>query len=185
MEKTMVQLNKTYDDSQPGMSDGGFALQEGEHGFMIMSEEVKDTAAMNGNRYLQYNCVVDAGMQAGTEFAIRLNFWNSNPIAVEIAEKEFNSLRTACGVGATNDSAHLVQRRAIATVARKTKGKNIGEVYIKEYAPAGVAAAAAPVQQPLPVAPPAGYANPAPTAGAPAVPQGPAPTAAPAAPWRQ
>lgn len=158
----MVALNKTYDDNQPTMGDGGFPLNVGEHPFLIVQEQVKQAVSNPDNRYLQYSCVTDGGPQSGTEFMIRLNFWNSNQTAVDIAEREFNSLRIAAGVPATNESSHLINRRAIAVVAAKTKGKNAGEVYIKEYKPAVASAQAAPPQsQPPATQPPA---QPAPAA---------------------
>lgn len=170
----MVQLNQNYDDSSPTMGGQGFPLDEGNHPFMIISEEVKESKKDPANKYLQYNCVVDDGPQKGTDFTIILNFWNSNPTAVKIAGEEFNTLRMACGVPGTNDSAHLINRRAVAVVSKKTKGKNAGEIFISNYEPVAGA-------QPAAAAPPATNAAP-PTTSAPAAS---APPAQGDAPWRK
>lgn len=131
----MVQLNESFDDNSPTMGGSGFPLNEGEHPFIIISEEVKESKSNASNKYLQYNCVVDDGPQKGVDFTVILNFWNSNPMAVKIAGEEFNTLRMATGVPGTNDSAALLQKRAVAVVKKKTKGKNAGEIHIADYAP--------------------------------------------------
>jgi len=174
----MANLGKTYDDSAPLMGGGGFPLNEGEHPFIIISEEICESKANIANKYLKYNCVVDDGEQKGTDFIIILNFWNSNPTAVDIAGKEFNSLRIAAQVPATNESSALVNRRAIAVVKRKTKGKAAGEVSISDYAPvAGVQQAAATPATTQPAA------QAAPQTTAPAT-TAPAASAQADAPWR-
>lgn len=161
----MVQLNQNYDDSSPTMGGQGFPLDEGLHPFMIVSEEVKESKSNPQNKYLQYNCVVDDGPQKGTDFTIILNFWNSNPQAVKIAGEEFNTLRMACGVPGTNDSAHLIQKRAVAEVRKKKSGKNAGDLFIGNYEPIGgaqPAASTAPPTTGAQSAPPTTDANNAP-----------------------
>lgn len=176
----MAQLNQNFDDSSPTMGGGGFPLNEGEHPFIIISEEIKEAKSNAANKYLQYNCVVDDGPQKGVDFTIILNFWNSNPIAVKIAGSEFNTLRMATMVPPTNDSALLVQKRAVAVVKKKTKGKSAGEIHIADYLPvvgvqqaatAPIATNAAPAGVPPTTAPP--------TTAAPAT------TAQADAPWRK
>jgi hypothetical protein len=176
----MVQLNQNYDDSSPTMGGQGFTLEEGHHPFMIISEEVKESKKNPQNKYLEYSCVVDDGPQKGTDFTIILNFWNSNPQAVQIAGQEFNTLRMACGVPGTNDSSALLQKRAVAVVNRKTRGKNVGELQIANYEPVTGG-------QPAAAAPPVTTANEA----QPVAQQAPATTAPPttaqggSAPWRK
>jgi hypothetical protein len=178
-EITMVQLNNTYDDASPTMGGGGFPLDEGFHPFIILSEEVKESKSNPQNKYLQYNCVVDDGVQKGVDFTIILNFWNSNPQAVEIAGSEFNTLRMACQVPGTNDSAQLIQKRAVAEVKRKSKGKNAGDLFIANYEPvAGAQPAAAPDAS-------APSANAAPPTTAPATTASAPPAQGNAAPWRK
>lgn len=169
----MAQLNQNFDDSSPTMGGGGFPLNEGEHPFILISEEVKESNANPANKYLQYNCVCDDGPQKGVDFTIILNFWNSNSIATKIAGEEFNTLRMAAGVPDTDDSATLLQKRAVAVVKKKTKGKNAGEIFIADYIPVTGAqqVAAAPVAQ---TAAPAATTTPAPAA-----------TSQAAAPWRK
>ncbi|MBL4860848.1 MAG: hypothetical protein JKX96_08340 [Acinetobacter sp.] len=171
----MADLGQNFDDSSPKMGGGGFPLDEGEHPFIIISEEIKESKANASNKYLQYNCVVDDGPQKGDDFTIILNFWNSNPTAVKIAGQEFNTLRMAAQVPGTNDSSALLQKRAVAVVKKKTKGKSAGEIHIADYIPVAGAA-----QQAAPTTPATTTAAPATTA--------PATTAAPAqadAPWRK
>ncbi len=179
----MVQLAENYDDSSPTMGGSGFPLNEGEHPFIIISEEVKESKSNPANKYLQYNCVCDDGPQKGVDFTIILNFWNSNPIATKIAGEEFNTLRMAAMVPGTNDSAALLQKRAIAVVKKKTKGKSAGEIHIADYGPVAGAS-----QQPAATtaAPAASQPAAAPATTAPATTAPPATANAQAdAPWRK
>ena len=173
----MAILGNTFDDNAPTMGAVGFALNEGEHPFVVISEEICESKSNPANKYLKYNCVVDDGEQKGTDFAIILNFWNSSTQAVDIAGKEFNTLRIAAQVPATNDSTALVNRRAVAVVKRKTKGKAAGELHIADYiSAAGVQQAAA-----TPAATNAAPATTAPATTAPAT----TASAQADAPWRK
>jgi len=164
----MADLGQNFDDNSPKMGGGGFPLDEGEHPFIILTEEIKEAKSNPANKYLQYNCVVDDGPQKGADFTIILNFWNSNPIAVKIAGEEFNTLRMAAQVPGTNDSAALLQKRAVAVVKKKTKGKSIGEIYIADYSPVAGAVTQAASTPPATnnVAPPTTTAPPATSAQA-------------------
>lgn len=174
----MADLGQNFDDSSPKMGGGGFPLNEGEHPFIVISEEIKESKNNPSNKYLQYNCVVDDGLQKGVDLTIILNFWNSNPMATKIAGEEFNTLRMACQVPGTNDSSALLQKRAVAIVKKKTKGNNAGDVYIANYEPVvGVQQAASTPATTSPAA--TGPATTAPATTAPAT------TAQADAPWRK
>lgn len=179
----MAQVNTNAQTESNTMGNGGFPLPIGDHPFMLISEEVKQSRSSSGS-YLQYTCVVDAGPMHGTTFPIRFNLWNPNRQAVEIAEREFNTLRIACDMPQVNDSAELLNRRAVAIVKAKTRGKNEGEIFIADFKSVS-AVPSTPGMAAPPPPPPAQHAAPAQQqTAAPQAPAAPTPPP-PSMPWAQ
>lgn len=72
----------------------------------IKTSEFKATKNKNGH-YLSVMFVVIEGPCKGRTVFANLNLDNPNPVAVEIANKELNSICDACGLKGVEDSAEL------------------------------------------------------------------------------
>jgi len=165
----MVALN--FDASAVQESTGGFDLIEpGEYRAEIVADEVKESKSTAGNHYLELQVKIDG---KGSIWD-RLNLWNSNPSAVEIANGTLKQIANAIGQSRIADSAEMLLKPLMVRVEVEPgtagyKDKNIIVGY------SGVGSVAAPQQV-------------AQAAQAPVTPSAPFPTTAPAptatAPWR-
>ena len=165
----MVALN--FDASAVQESTGGYELIEpGKYRAEIVADEVKESKSTPGNHYLELQVKVDG---TGSIWD-RLNLWNSNPSAVEIANGTLKQIANAIGQSRIADSAEMLLKPLMVRVDIEAgtagyKDKNIIVGY------SGVGSVAAPQQV-------------AQAAQAPVPPSAPFPTAAPAptatAPWR-
>ena len=165
----MVALN--FDASAVQESTGGYELIEpGKYRAEIVADEVKESKSTPGNHYLELQVKVDG---TGSIWD-RLNLWNSNPSAVEIANGTLKQIANAIGQSRIADSAEMLLKPLMVRVEIEPgtagyKDKNIIVGY------SGVGSVAAPQQV-------------AQAAQAPVPPSAPFPTAAPAptatAPWR-
>ena len=165
----MVALN--FDASAVQESTGGYELIEpGKYRAEIVADEVKESKSTPGNHYLELQVKVDG---TGSIWD-RLNLWNSNPSAVEIANGTLKQIANAIGQSRIVDSAEMLLKPLMVRVEIEPgtagyKDKNIIVGY------SGVGSVAAPQQV-------------AQAAQAPVPPSAPFPTAAPAptatAPWR-
>jgi hypothetical protein len=165
----MVALN--FDASAVQDSTGGFDLIEpGEYRAEIVADEVKESKSTAGNHYLELQVKIDG---KGSIWD-RLNLWNSNPSAVEIANGTLKQIANAIGQSRIADSAEMLLKPLMVRVEIEPgtagyKDKNIIVGY------SGVGSVAAPMQV-------------AQEAQAPVPPSAPFPTTAPAptatAPWR-
>lgn len=102
----MAQLMQQFDANQfdPTQSTGGLPI--GRHPVIIESSEVKATQANDGG-YLQLNLKIIDGPQSGTVGAYRLNLYNSNQTAVEIAHRQMSAICHVLGVFNVQDSEQL------------------------------------------------------------------------------
>lgn len=85
-------------------------IPEGWYRMIIVASEVKDAASGNGNRYLQLEMSFDESYHpklARRKVWDRLNLWNSNTTASEIAQRQLSSLCRAVGVMTPQDSSDL------------------------------------------------------------------------------
>ena len=165
----MVALN--FDASAVQESTGGYGLIEpGEYRAEIVADEVKESKSTAGNHYLELQVKIDG---KGSIWD-RLNLWNSNPSAVEIANGTLKQIANAIGQSRIVDSAEMLLKPLMVRVEIEPgtagyKDKNIIVGY------SGVGSVAAPqqvaqaAQAPVPVPPSAPFptAASAPTANAP------------------
>ena len=163
----MVALN--FDASAVQDSTGGFDLIEpGEYRAEIVADEVKESKSTAGNHYLELQVKIDG---KGSIWD-RLNLWNSNPSAVEIANGTLKQIANAIGQGRIADSSEMLLKPLMVRVEIEPgtagyKNKNIIVGY------SGVGSVAAPqqvaqaAQAPVPPSAPFPTAAPAPTANAP------------------
>lgn len=155
----MVALN--FDATAVPESTGGFELiQPGEHRAMIVAEEVKESKQTPGNTYLELQVKIE-GLGSVWD---RLNLWNSNPKAVEIANGTLAEIARALGKPNIADSTEMLMQPLMVRVDIEagTNGYSDKNV-ITRYMP--VNAAPAPVAQfaqPVPPSAPPATAAPAP-----------------------
>lgn len=103
----MASFGSTYDASNGETMGDSSALPAGEYVAAIVKSEHREAKAGNGNAYINLEFEVQDGDKQGRRFWTMLNLWNSNTTAVEIAQRELNSICQACGKLRINDSEEL------------------------------------------------------------------------------
>jgi len=157
-----------FDASQVPEQQDFAALPEGQYVAIATSSEEKVTKAGTG-KYLQITFEVMDGPAKGRKLWARLNLWNPNQTAKEIAQRELGALCRAVGVIRPNDSSELHNKPLVLTVKVELDDKQRQSNTISKYEPLPQAG--------MPAAPPA-----APQAQAPAFQSASAAPAAAAAP---
>lgn len=89
----------TLDDRSP--------VPAGDYVAAIVKTEFKQTKAKTGH-YLSVQFKILEGEYKGRALFTNLNLDNPNPVAVEIANKELNSICSACGLADVEDSDELL-----------------------------------------------------------------------------
>lgn len=102
----MAQLIQPFNAQQFDPTQGVGGLPIGRHPVVIDSSEVKANSKNDGG-YLQLNLKVIDGPQQGTMGAYRLNLYNANQQAVEIAHRQFSAVCHVTGVYNVQDSGQL------------------------------------------------------------------------------
>jgi hypothetical protein len=125
------------------------ALPAGQYVVIATASEEKVTKAGTG-KYLQITFEVMDGTHKGRKLWARLNLWNPNQTAVDIAQRELKGICMAVGVPRPNDSAELHNKPMLITVDVELDDRRRESNVIKKYEPLNGAAPAAPA------APPAG-----------------------------
>jgi hypothetical protein len=92
----MASLGGTYDASQGEQMSDRSVLPPGEYLAAIARSDVADTKKGDGRKVTLEFEVLD-GLHRGRRFWTMLNLWNPNPQAVEIAQRELNSICHAVG----------------------------------------------------------------------------------------
>lgn len=89
----------------------------GKHAFTITKSEFKATKAKTGH-YLALFCKCFEGPEKGKVYFMNLNLDNPNQVAVDIAEKELNSLCESMGLVGVEDSIELYEKPFILELAQ-------------------------------------------------------------------
>ncbi|RKX64880.1 MAG: hypothetical protein DRP42_05700 [Tenericutes bacterium] len=92
-------------ENKAGMEDRS-ALPEGKYLVIITKSDYKATKAGTGH-YLNLTMKVVEGPKKGNVVFALMNLENPNPVAVDIANKELNSICQACGKASVEDSDEL------------------------------------------------------------------------------
>jgi hypothetical protein len=95
-----------YDASNGETMDTRDVLPAGEYVACIVKSERRE-AKTAGNAYINLEFEVQDGDQKGRHFWAMLNLWNSNEQAVQIAQRELNSICHAVGKLRIDDSEEL------------------------------------------------------------------------------
>lgn len=136
-------------------------LPAGDYQAIITESETKATKDGQG-QYLQLKLQIQGGEFAGRVLFDRLNLWNNNQQAQEIAQRALSAICHAVGILQVGDSQELHNRPLIATVKVKPASGNYeANNEIKGYKAAQLATAPAfmpPQAQAAPAAnAPAGF----------------------------
>ena len=95
-----------YDATGGKMMEERDCLPAGEYIAAIVKSEKRD-AKKSGNAYINLEFEVTDGTCKGRRFWTMLNLWNNNQEAVDIAQRELNSICHAVGRLRINDSQEL------------------------------------------------------------------------------
>lgn len=157
----MALLTNLYNpdaEAQPDLSP----IPTGEYLAHIVDSDLKPTKNNTGE-YLELAYEILDGEYKGRRIWVRLNLVNTNPTAVEIANRDFAAIRQATGVANPRDSADLHRKAHVIRVeyigAGETRGKKTYDRDTNEVrafkaaegavgnAPAASAAAATPASR--------------------------------------
>jgi hypothetical protein len=179
----MAQLDQVFDATHVDPTPRFDPIPAGDYPVIITESQFKYTKDNNG-QYLELRLEVQSGEFAGRLVFDRLNLFNHNRQAVEIAQRQLSQICHAVGVMQITDSEQLHYKPLMAMVkVRAASGQYDASNEVKGYKPlpnaAPVmqpprAAAAPPARQAAPPAPPARQA----AAAAP-------PAKPPRAPWEK
>ena len=149
----MAQINP-FDATQVSPESQFAPLPNGDYPVVITESEVKPTKDGAG-QYLQLTLEVIDGHYKGRKIWDRLNLWNKNSTAVEIAQRALSQICHAIGVLQVQDTVMLHNKPLVATLAVRAAGGGYDESNdVKGYkayssGPAPVAPAVnAPAAQP-------------------------------------
>jgi hypothetical protein len=95
-----------YDATGGDTMDTRDALPAGDYVAAMVKSDRKE-ARKEGNAYINCEFEVQEGEMQGRRFWTMLNLWNSNSQAVEIAQRELNSIMHACGKLRVDDTEEL------------------------------------------------------------------------------
>ncbi|MEM1346529.1 MAG: DUF669 domain-containing protein [Pseudomonadota bacterium] len=146
----MADLGGTYDATHGATMSDRTALPAGTYTAQIVKSERRDTKQQTGS-YINLEFEVLDSEHPGRRFWTMLNLWNQNAQAVEIAQRELNSICHACGKLRVTDTEELHAIPMAVTLG--VKSDNYGEKNIvKKYEQIGGASArpGAPAGAPAP-----------------------------------
>ena len=103
----MVDFGGQWDATQGETMGTTDALPAGEYVAAIVKSERREAKSMNGNAYINLEFEVLDGQYQGRRFWTMLNLWNHNQTAVEIAQRELNSICHAVGKLRVSNSEEL------------------------------------------------------------------------------
>jgi hypothetical protein len=178
-------LGTTFDATQVDPNTRPEPVPAGWYNVMITQGENKATKSGTGG-FAELGMKILDGAYAGRMLFDRLNLWNQNPVAVEIAQKQLSAICHAIGVYQVNDLQQLFGRPLMARVIVKpADGDYDAGNEVKNYDKTGAhqTVTSAPTATPSsngPTAPPWAGAQQPTQPPAPPVPPAPAPTPAPA-----
>jgi len=133
----MALLKKAANEegNSESMSDRS-ALPAGKVLAHIVKSEMKATKKKNGHYLNVHFKVIEPEGLAGRMFFTNLNLDNPNPVAVEIATKELNSICQACGKQGVTDSEEVHQIPMVVDLGIEAATAQFPESNnIKSYAP--------------------------------------------------
>lgn len=129
----MADLGTTYDATNGETMADRSTLPPGEVVFAMVKSDRTQAKSNPRNEYVSCEFEILEGQFQGRRLWTNLNLWNDNSQAVEIAQRELNSIMHACGklrVRST-DELHGIPMRGTVGIDKKDATRNV----IKGYAP--------------------------------------------------
>lgn len=114
-------VNLNFNAASVPPAEPGFPIWEGMVPVMIKKTETQNTAANDGNKYLAIHVMALDGHYRGQENVIRLNLWNSNSKAVEIAWRQLSSICHVTGRMTVQDSDQLIGAQFLSVWAKEDR----------------------------------------------------------------
>jgi len=102
----MANLGGAYEAGDETMGERD-ALPAGEYVAALVKSDRVEAKSGNGNAYINCEFEVQDGEKQGRRFWTLLNLWNNNSTAVDIAQRELNSMMHACGKLRVEDTEEL------------------------------------------------------------------------------
>ena len=137
-----------FDASQVQPGGVSEVIPAGDYRMMIVDSAMENTKSGSG-QFLKLTLQVIDGPHQGVTLFDRLNLVNSNPKAVEIAQRTLSAICHAVGVLQVQDSAQLHNRPLAARVAYVEGGRPDGNGGV--YGPSNEVKGYKPVSQQAPV----------------------------------
>lgn len=137
----MADLGTTYDATNGETMADRSTLPLGDVVFAMVKSDRKQAKSNPRNEYVSCEFEIMEGQFQGRRLWTNLNLWNDNAQAVEIANRELNSIMHACGklrVRSTEE-LHGIPMRGTVGIDKKDATRNV----IKGYAPLNGGAPAA------------------------------------------
>lgn len=135
----MSDLGGTFDSDKIDPAAPMVPLTSGWYAMRIKASEIKNSKANEKNRYLQFDLEIDENYHPelkGRMCWARLNLWNSNVQAADIAQRELSAVCRAVGVPKVNDSEQLHGRTMSVRIAFRPAKGDFGEGNeVKGFAP--------------------------------------------------
>lgn len=144
----MAYLGETYNVDGNDVAGDYTPVPPGEYVVQVEASDIKD-AKKAGNKFIELTLTIMEGPEVNRKLTDRINLWNDNPKAVEIARRSLNSLGVACGkmaIGDTNE-VHGIPMIAVVKVdpAKPYVDRQTGEQ--KPGSPSNSIAAYKPLSQ--------------------------------------
>jgi hypothetical protein len=153
----MANLGRRFDADEVPPSEYQ-PIPVGSYRAEFVASEIKPTKSGSG-QYIEFQGVLLDGEYQGRRFWDRINLWNENQQAVQIAERTFADMCKACGKGAIEDTDELHQIPFVLKV-RMQKNRATGEMQnAYGYAPDGEPQAPARAPATSRPAPPSAHAQ--------------------------
>ena len=130
----MASLGDTYSAEGGEVMGERSALPAGEYVAALVKSDKKGPNA-KGNSYINCEFEVQDGQHRGRRFFTMLNLWNSNSQAVEIAQRELNSIMHACGKLRVSDTEELHGIPMRVALGVKSDPQYGDQNNVKSYAP--------------------------------------------------
>lgn len=135
----MAQLDGGYDATNGEMMNERSALPAGEYTAAMVKSDRTQAKSNANNSYIACEFEVTEGQFQGRRFWTNLNLWNSNSQAVDIAQRELNSIMHACGRLRVNDTEELHGIPMRVKLKVKTDGQYGDKNEVANFAPLNAA----------------------------------------------
>lgn len=111
----MAYLGTTYTADPNDIAGDYTTVPPGEYVVRVEASDKKD-AKKAGNAFIELTLLILEGPEAGRKLTDRINLWNDNPKAVEIARRSLNAVCAAVGKLTISDTTELHGTPIIAVV---------------------------------------------------------------------